>query len=88
MHLLRRGVLRRTVLRLAREGHLTADQAKAALRPRALSALNSRLDAKVLTEPKPARVLGLGDGKLLEWLWANKEELLAFILEIIKLFKS
>lgn len=30
----------------------------------------------------------IGDGKIIEWLWENREEILAFVLKLIEMFSK
>ena len=85
-------MLRRTLRRMLDEHQkgitcLTADQFAAVervyLRPRMMGALLRRIEEKVETDRFD---MALGDGKFLEWLWENREAILAFILKIVDLF--
>jgi len=78
-------LLRRHLKRQLRDDDLTPTQRTAivkalktpgALRATALHVANSNGNA----------VGAFGDGKLLQWLWDHRAEILAFVQEIIKLF--
>ena len=82
--------LHRMVRKLKAEGAVNAQQADLFLARR--SAAMALLHAKttvLLADKRPAAkklAQGLGDGQLLKKLWERREEILAFIREIVKLF--
>lgn len=84
----KRLLLRRTLLRMANEGEFSAKKCEmiqtCVRHPRMMKALAARMDESASQDF--GKVGAIGDGKILEWLWENREEILEFIQTIIKLF--
>ena len=84
--IVKRILLRQTLTRMEAEASPAKKRAIEAVlgNRRALRALNERVD-----ELADARVgvAAFGDGQLLKWLWERREEILAFVLRIMDLFK-
>ena len=86
MQPIRKVLLRRHLKRELREGNLSpareADVRDVLANPHALNALLARVAA----HGEEKKLKAIGDGKLLQWLWDHRAEILAFIQEIMKLF--
>lgn len=87
--MIKRLILRRMLIKLAAEGKLSAkklDAVNEVLRhPRRMAALQQAVSAKAESD---LGVTKLGDGELMKWLWEHREDILAFILKIVELFKG
>ena len=97
-HLFERVIVRRILQRMEADGELDAKQRAAVRkvlgRPRMMGALHYRLDELMHQELKPDQITKLTGQQaqagafqqLLEWLWEHREEILAFVKQIVALF--
>lgn len=78
-------LLRRHLKRQLLNDELTPTQAEA-IRKALATPGAIRATALHVAHANGGKVGALGDGKLLQWLWDHRAEILAFVQEIIKLF--
>lgn len=91
MFFLRRMQYRVFLNKLEAEAELTLEELAAISRVRRgfrhFHEFSSGVEAKIQTDGLEFSVQDFGDGKFLLWLWEHREELLAFILKIVEMFK-
>lgn len=79
-------LMRRHLKRQLREDDLTPAQRTAITKCLATPGALRATALHVAHTSENGKVGALGDGKLLQWLWDHRAEILAFVQEIIKLF--